>query len=229
MHRTTHRPLAWGFLIAALLLGIAPTSWAQPEKLPPPVEPKSRSEILGLNQTKRIGMTSKAKIDSVQNENPKVLKVDVDPDDPTKRYVTGLTFGTARLVFTDVNKGFEVVVVRVDDLEQRRQDLADMIRRIAPTANLQIDATSAAGPITVVITGTISDIDTAQRVLEAARAIFTIRLLVEQNKEQIVPPNVVNGMRIIGVQQVQLETVVAVVNRSKLRAMNFSWVVNGQR
>ena len=36
-----------------------------------------------------------------------------------------------------------------------------------------------------------------------------------------------NGMRVVGVQTVQLEVVVAVVNRSLLRTMNFNFVVNG--
>jgi len=228
MHRTIPRPLVWG-LFAALVVALVPAMAAAQEKLPLPVgEFSSRSEVLGINQTKRIGMMSKAPIVDIQNENPKVVRIDKVEKDPTTVYVTGLTFGTARLVFTDANKKVETVLIRVDDLEQRRQDLSDLIRKIAPTANLQVDATTAAGPITVILTGNISDIDTAQRVMEAARAIFTIRLQVDANKEMIVPPNVVNGMRIVGVQQVQLEVVVAVVDRSKLRQMNFNFFVNGQ-
>jgi len=103
MHRTIPRPLVWG-LFAALVVALVPAMAAAQEKLPLPVgEFSSRSEVLGINQTKRIGMMSKAPIVDIQNENPKVVRIDKVEKDPTTVYVTGLTFGTARLVFTDAN------------------------------------------------------------------------------------------------------------------------------
>src|SRR5438477_12720089 len=118
MHRSIPRPLVWG-LFAALAVAVVPAMAAAQEKLPLPIgEFSSRTEILGLNQTKRVGMMSKGPIVDIQNENPKVVRIDKVEKDPSTVYVTGLAFGTARLVLTDVNKKVETVVIRVDDLEQ---------------------------------------------------------------------------------------------------------------
>jgi pilus assembly protein CpaC len=225
MHRTSRvpRPLAWGLLIA-LLLSLGTLTAAAQEQLPPPaggVAPESRTEVLGINQTRRIGMTTKAPIVDIQNENPTVVRIDKVDKDPTTVFVTGVSRGTARLIFTDVNKKTEQIVVRTDDSEQRRLDLLDLIRQVAPTAVVRVNV---APNNTVILTGDVTDVDTAQRIMEAARAVFTIR-----DGSVVIPAVIFNGMRVAGVQQVQLEVVVAVVNRSLLRQMNFSFVVNGTR
>jgi pilus assembly protein CpaC len=184
------------------------------------VEPPPRTEILGINQTRKIGMTTKAPIVDLQNENPTVVRIDKVAGDPTTVFVTGIARGVARLVFTDVNKRSEVVMVRTDDSEQRRLELLDLIRQVAPTAAVRVNI---APNNTVILTGYINDIDTAQRVMEAARAVFTIR-----DGTVVIPATVFNGMIIGGVQQVQLEVVVAAVDRSRLRQMTFDFFLNNR-
>ena len=226
MHRTsrTARPLARGLLIAFLLpLGALPAT-AQ-EMLPPPaangplvaapVDLAARTETLGINQTRRIGMSTRAPIADLQNENPTVVRIDKVDRDPTTVFVTGIARGTSRLIFTDVNKRSETIVIRTDDSEQRRLELLELIRQIAPTSVVQANV---APNNTVILTGYITDLDTGQRIMEAARAIFTVR-----EGPTAIPATVFNGMRVGGVQQVQLEVIVAVVNRSRLRQMAFSW------
>jgi pilus assembly protein CpaC len=230
MHRTRYvpRPRAWGLIIGLLLAAGAGHAAAQPEVLPqpgggPPVaapaDPQSRTEVLGINQTRRIGMTSRAPIVGIENENPAVVRIDKVDKDPTTVFVTGTARGVARLVFTDINKRTEIVLLRVDDTEQKRLELIDLIRQVAPTAVVQVNV---APNNTVILTGVVTDVDTAQRLMEAARAVFTYR-----DGVAVVAPNVFNGMRVGGVQQVQLEVVVAAVNRSRLRQMAFNFFANG--
>jgi pilus assembly protein CpaC len=221
MHRTTRtpRPLVWGLLIAMLLpLGAA---WARAqEQLPAPgvAEAQARHETLGIGQTRRIGMSTKLPIADLQNENPTVVRIDKVDKDPSTVFVTGVSRGTARLIFTDVNKNREEILVHSDDSEQRRLELLNLIRMIAPTAVVQVNI---APNNTVILTGYISDIETGQRIMEAARAVFGIRTGAGATATFA---NIFNGMTVGGVQQVQLEVVVAVVNRSRLRTMNFSWL-----
>lgn len=227
MHRTSRanrvpRPLAWGLWIA-LLLPFSALSAAAQEQLPPPAAiggapgraAEPRTEIIDINQTRRIGMSTKAPLIDIQNENPAVVKIDKVDKDPTTVFVTGIARGRSRLIFTDINKKTEEILIRVDDSEMRRLELLELIRKVAPTAVVQVNV----GPnSSVILTGYINDVDAGQRILEAARAVFTVR-----NGTTVIPATVFNGMMIGGVQTVQLEVVMAVVNRSRLRTMAVSW------
>jgi len=152
-----------------------------------------------------------------------VIRIQSVENDPTVVLVTGLGAGTTRVTLTDVNKKVEYVDVRVpDEWEQRRLDLLDMIHKTVPTAVVDVTAM----PNTAILTGYVGNAETAQLIVETARGIFTIR---DPQGKILAPAVVVNGLRIGGVQQVTLEVVVAVVNRSEARSMNFSWVFNGNR
>ena len=249
MHRTSRasrvpRSLVWGLWMIALLLHFGARSAAAQEQLPPPgavggkpAEPSPRTETLDINQTIRIGMSTKAPLADIQNENPSVIRIDKVDKDPTTVFITGISRGMTRLTLTDIAKNTERIIIRVDDIEKRRLELLDLIRKIAPTAVVQVNvapinpATNQAP--TVILTGYINDADTGQRILEAARAVFTISSGVAaggggggQGGGAMMggrQPLVFNGMMIGGVQQVQLEVVMAVVNRSRLRTMAFSW------
>ncbi len=229
MHRTNRmpRPLAWSCFIA-LVLAFGVLDLAAQEQLPPPgaiagganggIEPQARTEIIGVNQTRRIGMSTRTPIVDLQNENPTVVRIDKVDKDPTTVFVTGIGRGKSRLIFTDINKRVEQVIVRTDDTEERRLDLLDLIRRIAPTAAVQ----ATIGPNnTVILTGYVNNVETGQRIMEAARAVFSVR-----DGQINIPATVFNGMTVGGVQQVQLEVVAAVVSRSRLRTMSFSFAYN---
>ncbi len=248
MHRTSRakrvsRPLTWGVWIV-LLLPFAARPTAAQEQLPPPAavggapatEPPPRTETIDIGQTRRIGMATKAPLVDVQNESPTVVKIDKVDRDPTTIFVTGISRGTSRLLLTDINKKTEVVVIRVDDTEKRRLELLDIIRKVAPTAVVQVNVAplipARNQSYTVILTGYVNDVATGQRIMEAARAVFTVAMAMGgggagggagggmMGGRQ---PFVFNGMMVGGVQQVQLEVVMAVVNRSRLRTMAFSW------
>jgi pilus assembly protein CpaC len=230
MHHTNRVPrfLAWALLIAVLVsLGATPAP-AQ-EKLPPPgFEEIPRLEIIGIGQTRVIQMTTKAPLKLAVSDNPGVVGTEAMKNDPTSVLITGKSPGRAVVTLTDVNNKVERLDVVIDDAEQRKAELLDVIRKIAPTATIQVNVAKN----TIILTGNVSDIDTANRIMEAARGIFATPVIAAGGTG---PPAVVstvtifNGMRIVGVQQVQLEVVVAVVNRTRLRQMDFSFIVNGGR
>lgn len=231
MHHTNRVPrfLARALLIA-VLVSFGATSASAQEKLPPPgVEDSARTEIVGIGQTRVIQMTTKAPLKLAISDSPGVVGTEAMKNDPTSVLITGKAQGRAVVTLTDVNNKVERVLVVIDDAEQRRAELQDLIRKIAPTANVQVNVAKN----TVILTGNISDVDTAQRIMEAARGVFGPPpggIVVNSGTgggPATVPVTIFNGMRIVGVQTVQLEVVVAVVNRSLLRTMNFNFAVNG--
>jgi pilus assembly protein CpaC len=211
-------------------------------------EPKATERLLTVpfNTTKVVGLTNREILESVANESGKIVKVQSIVDDPRNVLVTGLAVGSSRLTLkSKESKTVEFVVVRVADeseaiLEAKRKDLQEMIRRSVPTANVEvtlIGATTPGGAVTVVLSGTVSAPESVQIILAAAASIFpgpqssgtssTGASSVSVTSQTSI--NIVNNIRLGGVQQVQLEVLVAVVNRSELRQMSFSWVENGQK
>lgn len=225
MHRTNRKPLVW---VWTLIVGVlAAPAWSQelpPAKGPGPVEPVGKGPdanvsivVLQINATKMIEMSKKPVIAEVRVENPKVCRVQSIIDNPRAVLITGLAPGTTRILLTDAAKNSEALDIRVssdDEIvrEQMRKDFLEMVRKAAPTAS--VDA--IAGPNNVLmITGVVSQTESVQVVMEAARSIFGPTTTL------------VNGMRVGGVHQVQLEVVVAVVARSELRNLAFSVVGAG--
>ncbi|MBX9679701.1 MAG: pilus assembly protein N-terminal domain-containing protein [Gemmataceae bacterium] len=226
MHRQNRKPLAW---VWTLVLGaLASGALAFSQELPPPVKGPGPLEpvpgkgpeanvsimVLQINATKMIEMSKKQVISEVRVENPKVARVQSIIDNPRAVLVTGLAPGTTRLVLSDANKTSEALDIRVstdDEIvrEQLRKDFLDMVRKAVPTA--AVDAT--VGPNNgVMISGGVTHTESVGVVLEIARSVFGPTT------------NVVNGLRVGGVHQVQLEVTVAVVNRSELRNLSFSFI-----
>lgn len=98
------------------------------------------------------------------------------------------------------------VLIEADRVRQLRE----LIAKTLPTAAITV--TSADSSNTIVLTGTV---------------LTTDDLRLVQNIVANMGAGIVNNVRIGGVQQVQLEVVVAIVNRTEARRMAFSWNVNG--
>src|SRR5581483_9778421 len=181
MHRTTPVPrhLCWGLLLSLLLPLAAPRgATAQPEPLPPPAAPGEAGPVgvltVPVNTTKRVEMSSKEIIKEVRNENPKVVRVQSIVDDPRAVLVTGLSLGSSRLTFVDVNKKVEQLDVRVPDqsnieLETRRVKLLEMIKATVPNAVVDAQVT---GPTSVVLSGKAPGPEKVQAILEVARGFM---------------------------------------------------------
>ncbi|MCI0643058.1 MAG: pilus assembly protein N-terminal domain-containing protein, partial [Gemmataceae bacterium] len=246
MHRTKFvaRLLGWSCLLGMLLQAAVSSVEAQaPDQLPqlpgfvqekqekeakqeqkkpeqPPKEEGPAAEdvvlVVPIGTTKTVQMSSKEVISVVSNENPKVARVQTIIENPRAVLITGLTPGTTRVTLTDAKKRSESFEVRVpsgeaENREQKRKELLEYIRKAVPTAAVEV--LPAPGDTTI-LSGTVSNAESVTVIMDLARSIFG--------------GNVVNALRIGGVQQVQLEVVVAVVNRSEVRRIGFTWFVNGK-
>src|SRR5262245_8080656 len=227
MHRmfSAFRRLGWSLLTAVAVHAGSSQLTAQElavQPAPGKVDSVGRVIVVPPNITKTLGMSRPAGatedpiIQKVHNENPKVVRVTSILDDPRHVLVTGLTPGTSRLTFTGKDMREEVLEVRVPSdeepiREEQRKDFLAAVKRAAPTAN--IDAVVLPNN-TIIISGWLATPGDTATVMAAARAIFGANA------------NVVDTMRITGVMQVQVECVVAVVNRSKIRNATFNWIIN---
>jgi len=236
MHRMfpTLRRWGWSLLAAAAFQAGTTQLTAQDVQkdgltLPPPTKigdlGGSRLFVVGPNITKTVGMTrppgatEDPLIEKVHNENPKVARVQTIPGDPRHVLITGLSAGTSRLTFTAKDGREEIFEVRVPSdeeplREEQRKDFLAAVRKAAPTA--AIDAVVMPNN-TVVLSGWLASPQDTMVGVACARAIFGAQA------------NVVDTMRVGGVMQVQVECVVAVVNRSKLRNATFNFVMGHNR
>ncbi len=241
MHRKTFLPrnLGWSLLIGFTITGLAQTASAQAQNRALPgfsqqvkdfnevkdgrVGPKETADpyvlLLPKDSTRQIEMSTKELIAEFRSENPKVVKVQALLDNPRAVLVSGMSSGSTRVYLTDSKKNTESLEVRVPldeeaDREAKRHELIEQIQKAVPTARVDV---LASANNTVVITGNVPHVDSVQVVMELARGMFGQAA------------NVVNAMRIGGVQEVQIEVTVARVNRSRARNIGFSFLQTGQQ
>ncbi|MGE3180518.1 MAG: type II and III secretion system protein family protein [Phycisphaerae bacterium] len=125
---------------------------------------------------------------------------------PTQVLVNGKSFGTTQLVVWTGKDQQQVFDVAVDlDMDRLRASL----RGAAPRADIR--ATSVLD--TVVLSGTVQDVEAAQRIMQIA-GIYSQR--------------VINHMRVAGVQQVLLRCTIAEMNRSATRQLGFNGWLGGE-
>ena len=137
---------------------------------------------------------------------PDVVNIRTVVGDPTTLLLTGQQPNVATLELEDAdgNKEKYDVIVQLDVEYLRTQ-----LRRVVPTANVNPIPTSTN---TVVLSGTVGkveDVDTIQRVAQSIGGI-----------------QIINALRVGGVQQVQLDVTIARVTRSKARSIGFNFLEN---
>jgi pilus assembly protein CpaC len=204
MHRTLiwFRGLLGGALLALLLGGLPAVSLAQP------VGGVSGTAVyVPTGGTIRLQMSTKKPIAKVNNPRESVLGIRTVFGDPTTILLTGQQSDVTKLELVDENgvkETYDVIVQR--DVE----NLKTQLKRAAPTSNV------VATPIsdnTVILSGTVTnpeDVDVLSRV--ATSLGF----------------QVINSMRVGGVQQVQLDVIMAAVSRTDLRSMTFNFLTNSR-
>jgi pilus assembly protein CpaC len=215
MHRTSYMPrLPLGKVLLASLFFLIAAAGAARAQLPdgPSVL------VVPVGQTRTVEMSTQKPIKEVRADNPKVASVKPIIGDPTRVLVTALSTGNSMVSLTDADKKTETFEVRVpaDDeviRQENRRKLLELIRQAAPTAIVDVVATPNN---TVILTGTVDNIEYIHTLTELARSFFGINA------------NVVNNMRVGGVHQVQIEVTVARVNRSEFRSFGFSFLETGQ-
>ena len=130
--------------------------------------------------------------------NPEIA--DVSPMSTRQILVNGRSFGTTQLVVTVDGGTQRVFTVAVDlDLERLQASIRSVVPRAQVKASALLDA--------VVMTGTVPDAESAERIVEIA---------------EIYSPRVINHMRVAGVYQVVLRCTVAEVSRSATRQLGFN-------
>ena len=203
MHRTICRTRTLlGAALVALLAGLA----GLPARAQVAGAPGS-ALIVPINGTVRLQMASKKPITKVENPKDQVLSIRSVVGDPTTVLVTGQTPDVTTIKLTDVDGREETYQVIVQlDIEYLRTQL----RRAVPTANITpIPSSNNA----VILAGTVDKVEDVQVVLQVAQSVGV---------------QVINALRVGGVQQVQLDVVVASVTRSHTRNFGFDFLTNSK-
>ena len=131
---------------------------------------------------------------------------DVTAISPQQILITGRSFGTTQLIAWVSDTRQAVFDIAVDvELDRLLASIRTAIPRARVNAHALLDA--------VVLTGDVPDADSAQRILEIAN-VFSAQ--------------VINHMRVAGVQQVLLRCTVAEVNRSVVKQLGFNGFLAGE-
>ena len=208
------RLLPWATVLTVGVLALA-TSYAQP----PGKDPKTPPEavVVGKDGTLSVPLGGVRTFD-LKGEVPTdilvgredILGVRPDPNDPTKLLLTGKTGGLTQLTVARKDKvslKFDVLVE--PDLEQLRK----LIRRTVPTANVEV--ASGIGNV-IILSGYVTspqDANTIERLANSAVGGSA--------------NNIINALQVGGVQQVQIDVVIASVDRNQLRNRGFDFAANG--
>jgi pilus assembly protein CpaC len=211
MHRTIRLPsaLLGGLALLALLSGGEANAQKAPDK--------TRVFNLSVNSTLRLQMTPlKAgdpapDIESVENERDAIARVQAIKGDTRTIQITGLQPGTTRLKLTSrADPPAKPIVENIEVIVQFDVALLrNLLQQAVPTA--AVTPIPGAGN-TIIMTGTVAHAEDIDVVLGIARSITGAAAGAAQ---------IINAMRVGGVQQVQLDVVVARVARSELRRMAF--------
>ncbi|HYV34252.1 MAG TPA: hypothetical protein VE988_01025, partial [Gemmataceae bacterium] len=206
MHRISRVPhslILLAFFGLAVLIGPVATRAIAQEKASVVQVP--------VNGTQILEMAKKQRIKDIENRDQNVARVEFLQGGDFRKVmiIGGGQAGLTRLTLIDNDgnkESFDVVV------ELNIEFLRKVLEKAAPTANIQIIQGTGG---TLILTGTValaSDIDLIMRTATGA----------------VGNPNlIVNGMKVGGVQLVQVDVVIARVARSEARSMGFSFLTKG--
>ena len=200
MHRTNvrTRSLYWGALLALLMCGLASVCEAQNQ-------PSGSAVLVPLNGSNTIQMQTKKPIKKAQAIRDGIINIRPVLGDPTRLLLVGQAADTTRLEVTDEDnkvESYEVIVQR--DIE----NLKTQLRRAVPTGSI---LPTPINESTVILNGTVSRASDTTVVQQVAEGLGF---------------RVINNVTVGGVQQVQLDVVVAIVSRDEFRSMAFDFLAN---
>src|SRR5439155_17407361 len=221
MHPTTHN--RWPRLFAGLILvaGLAgAAAHRQPAAAQPPkdatvgdvkIDLKTGALVVPVGGLVRFDpKLGKDVITDIVVTNENVLSVRPDPANPGILLLTGRSPGLSRMTIVLKDKpklDYDVIVQ--PDLELLRL----LIRKTVPTAN--VDVTAGVGNV-IVLSGYVTS---------PQDAVIITRMAISQTGQT--ENNVINAMQVGGVQQVQIDVVIATVQRNELRQRGFDFSING--
>lgn len=212
-------------LFTTLVVG-ASTTWSvalaqdsgSPSQLPPSIPETAPAPHADITASARgrelhvplggsipLQMTGAKPIRTVYNRQEGVAVV-APTSDRSKVLVTGKQAGTSNITLTAEDQSREMIDVVV---EPDMQYLKGVLRRVVPTANLEIIPATGG---TIIIGGTVVRAEDVDLVLNTTAGILGKK------------DGIINAMHVGGVQQVQIDVVIATVDRTKFRnlAVEFS-------
>jgi pilus assembly protein CpaC len=207
MHRTYHKPWMLPGALVALLLGLVPAV-APVAVRGQSCSPESRPLVVLLNGTTRLQLSTRKPIKTVINPKEGILNIRTVERDPTTVLLVGQAPGITRVELEDNDGNREVreVVVQADV-----EYLQAQLRRVVPISSIQV---IPSGSRTVILAGYVGRAEDISVVQAVARSMGF---------------EVINGLRLNGVQQVQLDVVIARVNRNKNRSFGFNFIGNARQ
>jgi pilus assembly protein CpaC len=163
---------------------------------------------IAVQDSERRQMSTKKKITSIAIANPGVVTATAATEN-TALFV-GQSPGSSTVTMTDEDGTKESFVVTVVAFNIKQLDA--VLRKTVPTANVRL---IPAGNNAVVLEGTVDRTEDL--------------LLIQQTAQSVVGPiQIINGLRVGGPQQVQLDVIVAQVSRNELRAMAFNFLTSSR-
>lgn len=211
-NRTARRLLPWAFVLTLGLAALT-TGRAQPpdgKKAPAAAVDKTGAIVVPLGQLVSFDPKVDGPPTDIIISEERVLGVRLDPNDPTKLLLTGKAAGLSQLTVTQKDRAplkFDVLV---------QPDLAllrNLIKRTVPTAS--VDVQPGLGT-SIILSGYVTspqDADTVARLANSAAGGNNA--------------NVINAVQVGGVQQVQIDVVIASVSRNQLRQRGFDFAAPG--
>jgi pilus assembly protein CpaC len=200
MHRTLSRP--WS-LVGGLLLALFAGAGAAVARPGGQTHEPGGHLLVVIHGTIPLQLASKKPIKKVTNPKEGVVSIQTVERDPTTILVTGVGAGLTCLELEDGQGNKESYKILVQpDLEY----LVLQLRKALPMANI---TPIPNGQASVILTGTVARAEDIQVALAVAGGA---------NFQPI------NGLRVAGVQQVQLDVVLARVARTKGRNFGFNFL-----
>lgn len=217
MHQT-NRPLIWlaGVIVG---LGLAANQYSTAED--PPAANQNQAQlraavfVVPLDATRQLSMNPRRPIRKVINEKEFICSVHAIEDDRTAVSVFGRQAGKSRVLMID-EKGVEETVDVVVELDV--DAVRTVLRRAFPTAQVEPIPT---GSRTIVLVGNVAHAEEIEAILRVAQGVLV------NNQGAAGATQIVNAMTVGGVRQVQLDVVIASVNRSELRQFGVNFAVAG--
>ncbi|GBD37094.1 Type II secretion system protein D [bacterium HR36] len=195
--------------MVAILVGLGYAAWALPQQPGTTNRGGGPDEVLTLGETIYVRAPSGLRIKEAATSRDGVVEVRPVPNKPNVLQIVGIGVGTTRLMLTDEKEQVANLLIAVEpDLQFIRQAVAKQFRR----ANVEITQ----GPDrTLIVGGTVDsaeDIDPLIRFLEGYAGAG----------------RVTNNLRVVGPHMVQLEVIVAKVDRTELRRFGFNFLWSDQ-
>ena len=210
--------LSWGLGLLLAVGGATAQERVQPPT-PAPTDAGVRPStlIVPIGGTRPLQMKGRKIITRAENVNERVLEVRSVRDQPDTLLLLGKDAGTTRLTLTAQDGTTEIFEVIVQlDVEY----LKSILQRAVPTANIQLIPIHSS---TVIISGTVNHAEDIPAILATANAV----LGGGAGPAGPGSDRVINRLTVAGVQQVQLDAVIAFVDRSLTRNMGVDFFSSG--